>query len=323
MSDFNNIFWDYYIAIISIVSVLACGVFLWMQSKRTIKVQLNEQGEPQTTGHTWDGDLQEFNNPMPRWWIVLFYLTVIFSILYLILYPGLGTQWQGVLKWTQTGQYDGEVKAAEARFGPIFAAFAKEPIEKVAFDPKARSIGERLFLNNCAQCHGSDGRGSRGFPNLADNDWLYGGSPDAVKTSIAGGRNGVMPPMGAALGGKEDVTDVAHFVLSLSGSAHDSVRAVRGRDKFAACAACHGPEGKGNQTLGAPNLTDKIWLYGGTAEAISQTITSGRGSNTLSPGQSAMPAWKDTLGQEQVHLIAAYVWSLSNEPGKAPAPASK
>jgi cytochrome c oxidase cbb3-type subunit 3 len=325
MSDFYNVFWDYYIAIISIVSVVGCGVFLWMQSKHKIKVQLDAQGDPQTTGHVWDGDLQEFNNPMPRWWIILFYLTVVFSVLYLILYPGLGSQWQGVLKWTQTGQYDGEVKAAEARFGPIFAAFAKEPVEKIAFDPKARGIGERLFLNNCAQCHGSDGRGSRGFPNLADNDWLYGGAPDAIKTSIANGRNGVMPPMGAAVGGKDDVTDVAHYVLSLSGSAHDSVRAVRGKDKFAACGACHGPEGKGNQTLGAPNLSDKIWLYGGTADAISQTIVNGRGSNTLSPGQSAMPAWKDTLDPAQVHLVAAYVWSLSNQPGKAPAaaPASK
>lgn len=324
MSDFYSVFWDYYIAIISIVSVLGCGVFLWMQSKRTVKVTLNAQGDPQTTGHTWDGDLAEFNNPMPRWWIVLFYLTVVFSVLYLILYPGLGTQWQGVLKWTQTGQYDGEVKAAEARFGPIFAAFAKEPVEKIAFDPKARGIGERLFLNNCAQCHGSDARGSRGFPNLTDGDWLYGGTPDAIKTSIANGRNGVMPPMGAAVGGKDDVTDVAHYVLSLSGSAHDSVRAVRGKDKFVACAACHGPDGKGNQTLGAPNLSDRIWLYGGTADAISQTIVTGRGSNTLSPGQSAMPAWKDTLDSAQVHLVAAYVWSLSNQPGKAAeAPASK
>jgi cytochrome c oxidase cbb3-type subunit 3 len=316
MSDFYNVFWDYYIAIISIVSVLGCGVFLWMQSKRTVKIQLNAQGEPQTTGHVWDSDLQEFNNPMPRWWIVLFYLTVIFSVLYVILYPGLGTQWQGVLKWTQTGQYDGEVKAAEARFGPIFAAFAKEPVEKIAFDAKAHLMGERIFLNTCAQCHGSDARGSRGFPNLTDSEWMYGGTPDAIKTTILNGRNGVMPPMGAALGGKEDVTDVAHYVLSLSDSSHDSVRAVRGKDKFAACAACHGPAAKGNPALGAPDLTNKIWLYGGTIATITETIQQGR--------NNMMPKHSNILTEPEVHLVAAYVWSLSNQPGKAAAaPASK
>jgi len=184
-------------------------------------------------------------------------------------------------------------------------------------------IGERLFLNNCAQCHGSDARGGRGFPNLADNDWLYGGTPEAIETSIASGRNGVMPPMAAAVGDKEAVIDVANYVLSLSDSAHDSVRAARGKEKFVACAACHGPEAKGNPALGAPNLTDKIWLYGGTVDTIVQTITNGRGSATMAPGQSAMPPWKAALGDAQVHLLAAYVWSLSNKPGAAaPAPAA-
>jgi cytochrome c oxidase cbb3-type subunit 3 len=317
MSDFYSGFWDWYIAVISIVSVVGCGVFLWMQGRHKITVKLDAKGDPETTGHTWDGDLQEFNNPMPRWWIWLFYITVIFSVLYLILYPGLGTQWAGVLKWTQTGQYQAEVKAAEARFGPIFAAFAKEPVEKVAADPKARLIGERIFLNNCAQCHGSDARGSRGFPNLTDGEWMWGGSADAIKTTILNGRNGVMPPMGAALGGKEEVTDVAHFVLSLSGSAHDSVRAVRGKDKFAACAACHGPAGKGNPALGAPDLTNKTWLYGGTVTTISETIQLGR--------NNVMPKHSNILTEPEIHLVTAYVWSLSNQPGQAPAaaPASK
>jgi cytochrome c oxidase cbb3-type subunit 3 len=317
MSDFYSGFWDWYIAVISIVSVVGCGVFLWMQGRHKITVKLDAKGDPETTGHVWDGDLQEFNNPMPRWWIWLFYITVIFSVLYLILYPGLGTQWAGVLKWTQTGQYQAEVKAAEARFGPIFAAFAKEPVEKVAADAKARLIGERIFLNNCAQCHGSDARGSRGFPNLTDGEWMWGGSPDAIKTTINNGRNGVMPPMGAALGGKEEVTDVAHFVLSLSGSAHDSVRAVRGKDKFAACAACHGPAGKGNPALGAPDLTNKTWLYGGTVTTISETIQLGR--------NNVMPKHSNILTEPEIHLVAAYVWSLSNQPGQAPAaaPASK
>jgi cytochrome c oxidase cbb3-type subunit 3 len=316
-SQFYSAFWDYYIAIITIVSVIGCAAFLWLQSRRTVKAQVNAKGEIQTTGHVWDGDLQEFHNPMPRWWIWLFYLTVLFSILYLILYPGLGTQWQGVLKWSQVGQYQGEVKAADAKFGPIFAAYGAEPIEKLAGDARARQIGERIFLNNCAQCHGSDARGGRGFPNLADSDWLYGGTPDAIETSIANGRNGVMPPMAAAVGDKEAVVDVANYVLSLSDSAHDPVRAARGKEKFIACAACHGPDGKGNQALGAPNLTDKIWLYGGTVDTIVQTVTNGRGSSTLSPGQSAMPAWKQALGDAQVRLVAAYVWSLSHGGDKA------
>ena len=322
MSDFYSIFWDYYVAIISIVSVLGCAVFLWMQGRRTVKVQLNAQGEPQTTGHVWDGDLQEFHNPMPRWWILLFYITVFFSVLYLILYPGLGTQWKGVLKWSQTDQYQIEVKAADAKFGPIFAAFLKEPVEQLAANPKAIQMGERIFQSNCSQCHGSDARGGRGFPNLADNDWLYGGTPEAIKTSVANGRNGVMPPMAAAVGDREAVVDVANYVLSLSNSAHDSVRAARGKEKFVACAACHGADGKGNQALGAPNLTDKIWLYGGTVDAIVQTITNGRGSSTMAPGLSAMPAWQATLGDAQVHLVTAYVWSLSNKAGAAPAPAA-
>ena len=319
-SHFYSGFWDYYVAIITIVSVVGCAVFLWLQGRQTIKAKVNAKGEIETTGHVWDGDLQEYHNPMPRWWIWLFYLTVLFSILYLILYPGLGTQWKGVLKWTQTGQYEGEVKQADARFGPIFAAFAKQPIEQVATDAKARQMGERIFLNNCAQCHGSDARGSRGFPNLTDKDWLYGGAPDAIQASIANGRNGVMPPMGAAVGNADEVTDVANYVLSLSDSAHDSARAARGKAKFdTLCAACHGADGKGNQALGAPNLSDKTWLYGGTVPTISQTIVNGRGTNSLIPGQSAMPAWKNSLSGPEIHLVAAYVWSLSNSGATSPA----
>jgi cytochrome c oxidase cbb3-type subunit 3 len=249
---------------------------------------------------------------MPRWWVWLFYITVFFSIAYLILYPGLGTQWQGVLKWTQVGQYQSEVKAADARFGPIFAAYAAQPIEQVAAEPKARQMGERLFLNNCAQCHGSDARGSRGFPNLADGDWLYGGAPATIVQTVTDGRNGVMPPMGAAIGGKADVEDVANYVLSLSDSAHDAVKAARGKAKFdTVCAACHGADAKGNPALGAPNLTDKIWLYGGSVAMISETINGGR--------NNVMPKFKEILTGPEIHLVAAYVWSLSNS-GKAAAP---
>jgi cytochrome c oxidase cbb3-type subunit 3 len=314
-TDFYSGFWDWYVALITVISVIGCAVFLWLQSRRTVKAQVNAQGEIQTTGHVWDGDLQEFHNPMPRWWIWLFYLTVFFSIIYLILYPGLGTQWRGVLDWTQSGQYRAEVKAADAKFGPMFAALAQQPIEKLAGDAQARQMGERIFLNNCAMCHGSDARGSRGFPNLADGDWLYGAAPATIVASIAEGRNGVMPPMGAAVGSKADIEDVANFVLSLSDSTNDPIKAARGKAKFeTVCAACHGADGKGNPALGAPNLTDKTWLYGGSLPAIMETIDKGR--NNL------MPKFKDTLTGPEIHLVAAYVWGLSNKGAAAP-PAGK
>ncbi|HXF46580.1 MAG TPA: cytochrome-c oxidase, cbb3-type subunit III, partial [Burkholderiaceae bacterium] len=274
MSDFYSVFWDYYVAIISVASVIGCAVFLKVQSRRRVVVAPGQQ--PETTGHVWDGDLREFHNPMPRWWIVLFYLTVLFSIVYLILYPGLGTQFKGLLKWTSTGQHAEEVKRADAKYGPLFAAYLQQPIEKVAADPRARQMGERIFLNNCAQCHGSDARGARGFPNLADSEWLWGGTPEAIVKSITEGRQGMMPPMAAAVGSAEDVADVAHYVLSLSNSAHDSVRAVRGKAKFAACAACHGADGKGNPQVGAPDLTNRLWTYGGSTATIAETITRGR-----------------------------------------------
>lgn len=310
MSDFTSVFWDYFIAIITVVSVLGCGVFLWSQSIRRVKVGAGP--DPDTTGHVWDGDLQEFHNPLPRWWMWLFYITVVFSVVYLILYPGLGSQFRGLLNWTSSGQHQAEVKAAEAKFGPVFAAFLKMDLPAVAADPRGRQMGARIFQNNCAQCHGSDGRGSRGFPNLADGEWQWGGSPEAIKTSIVEGRVAAMPPMAAAVGGAEDVADVAHYVLSLSGSAHDSVRATRGKDKFVACAACHGAEGKGNPALGAPDLSNKTWLYGGTVATISETISKGRGG--------VMPAWKGLLTEAEVHLVAAYVYWLANPSQTAAAP---
>jgi cytochrome c oxidase cbb3-type subunit III len=305
MSDFTSVFWDYFIALITVVSVIGCGVFLWSQSKR--RVEVGAGPDPDTTGHVWDGDLQEFHNPLPRWWMWLFYITVVFSIVYLILYPGLGTQFKGVLNWTSSGQHQAEVRAAETRYGPLFASYLKMDLPAVAADERGRQMGARIFLNNCAQCHGSDGRGSRGFPNLTDNEWQWGGAPEAVKTSIIEGRVAAMPPMAAAVGGADDVTDVAHYVLSLSGSTHDSVRATRGKEKFAACAACHGADGKGNPALGSLDLTNKTWLYGGTVAAISETITKGRGG--------VMPAWKGSLSDAEMHLVAAYVYSLSR-PGQ-------
>ena len=314
MSDFTSVFWDYFVAIITVVSVVGCGVFLWSQSKRRVKVGAGP--DPDTTGHVWDGDLQEFHNPLPQWWMWLFYITVVFSVVYLILYPGLGTQFKGMLNWTSSGQHQGEVKAAETKYGPLFASYLKMDVPAIAADERGRQMGARIFQNNCAQCHGSDGRGSRGFPNLTDSEWQWGGAPDAIRTSIVEGRKAAMPPMAAAVGGAQDVEDVAHYVLSLSGASHDSVRATRGKEKFAACAACHGPEGKGNPALGALDLTNKTWLYGGTVAAIAETITKGRAG--------VMPAWKGSLSDAEMHLVTAYVYSLAN-PGKAAAspPATK
>jgi cytochrome c oxidase cbb3-type subunit 3 len=305
MSDFTSGFWEWYVGIITVVSIAACAVLLQSMSKR------RASGEADTTGHTWDEDLVEYNHPLPRWWIWLFWITIVFSIVYLLLYPGLGS-FAGSFKWTSTGEYEAEMKAADGRYGPLYQKFASQDLRKLAADPEARALGQKLFLNNCAQCHGSDAAGGRGFPNLTDSDWLYGGDPETIKASIMNGRNGVMPALGPTLG-PEGTLDAANYALSLSGAKHDPARAARGKQTFATiCAACHGPEGKGNQQLGAPNLTDSIWEYGGSLADVVETITKGRGTNALTPGQSAMPAHKDSLGEAKVHILAAYVWGLSN-----------
>ncbi|MBI2752426.1 MAG: cytochrome-c oxidase, cbb3-type subunit III [Betaproteobacteria bacterium] len=298
MNQFVSEFWSLYIGVISLVSIVACAVFLKMQSGR-------KAAEPDTTGHVWDENLQEYNNPMPRWWAWMFYLTVFFSLGYLVLYPGLGN-FAGMLGWTQVGQLEEENKTANAQFGPIFDKYAAQPVEAVAKSPEALQIGQKLFLNHCAQCHASDAGGSRGFPNLTDKDWLWGGTPEAIRTSIAEGRKGVMPPFGTVLD-ESAAKDVAHYVLSLSGSAHDSIRAARGKEKFGeVCVACHGADGKGNQQLGAPNLTDKVWLRGSGETAIAEQIA--KGSN------SQMPAHKDILSPAKIHLLTAYIYSLSAPP---------
>jgi cytochrome c oxidase cbb3-type subunit III len=303
MSQFTNAFWSLYIGVISVASILACAVFLKMQSVR-------KGGQPDTTGHVWDENLQEYNNPLPRWWAWMFYLTVFFSLGYVVLYPGLG-DFRGTLGWTQVGQLEEENQEAAAQFGPLYDKFAKLEVGALASDPQALAVGQRLFLNHCAQCHASDAGGSRGFPNLTDKDWLWGGTPEAIKTSITEGRMAVMPPFGPSLG-EQGVKDVAHYVLSLSGSANDSIRKARGELIFkASCAACHGPEGKGNPALGAPNLTDAIWLHGSGEAAIVEQVTKGR--------QNQMPSHKDTLSPAKIHLLTGYVYSLSGggaPPGK-------
>jgi cytochrome c oxidase cbb3-type subunit 3 len=305
MADFINDFWSVYIAILVALSIIGCGVLLWSQSK--VQVTVPKDGKVETTGHVYDG-LEEFNNPMPRWWMWLFYITIVFAIIYLALYPGFGS-FAGKLGWRSAGQYQEEVKLAEAEVGPMFEKYKATDLKALAADSKANAMGERLFLTYCAQCHGSDARGNKGFPNLADRDWLYGGEPETIKLSILNGRHGQMPPMGAAVGSEKDIESVAHYVLSLSGSAHDSIKATAGREKFAVCAACHGADGKGMAAMGAPNLSDKTWLYGGSVATIMETIRLGR--------NNVMPAFADFLGEAKVHLLAAYVWGLSNKQDNA------
>lgn len=296
MSDFVNSGWAWFVAVVTVLSLLACLGLLIIASRR--KVMANDN----TTGHTWDVDLRELNNPLPRWWMYLFVLTVVFAAVYLAFYPGLGTN-QGTLKWTSVGQYEAEQTKARQAMEPVYAKYVAMTAEQLGADNAAMGIGQRLFLNNCAQCHGSDGRGSKGFPNLADNDWLGGDTHDYVKGVIGNGRTGNMPPMAAAVGSAEDVKNVANYVLSLSGSAHNSVAAELGKAKFGVCAACHGPEGKGMQAVGAPNLTDKIWLHGWGEQAIVNIVTNGK--------QNVMPAQGRLLTPEQVHVLGAYVLNLS------------
>jgi cytochrome c oxidase cbb3-type subunit 3 len=298
MSDFTSNFWSSYVAIITVVSIVACLLLLWFSGKAKAMT-----ANDNTTGHVWDGDLREMNNPLPRWWVWLFIITIVFAGVYLAMYPGLGNN-PGKLGWTSTGQHKAEMERGQKEVAPLYAKFAAMKPEEIAKDPQAMGIGERLFMNNCAQCHGSDARGSTGFPNLTDGDWLHGGTPDKIIETITKGRIGTMPPMAAAVGTPDDVKNVAHYVLSLSGSPHDSLRASLGKSKFGVCAACHGMDGKGNQAIGAPNLSDDTWLHGWGESAIMAMVNNGK--------TNQMPAQADKLTPEQIQVLASYVWGLSN-----------
>jgi cytochrome c oxidase cbb3-type subunit 3 len=299
MSDFNHGFWSVYIAGITLAGIAGCLLLLWITSRKKVAARSDN-----TTGHVWDEDLTELNNPLPLWWVGLFIITIVFSLLYLVAYPGLGS-YQGELKWSTQGEYQSEVEQARKALEPLYAQFTARKPEELAGDANAMAIGERLFMNNCAQCHGSDARGSKGFPNLADGDWLHGGTPERIVESITRGRVGQMPPMAAAIGSAEDVKNVANYVLSLSNAPHDSLRAQLGKSKFTACAACHGADGKGNQALGAPNLTDDIWLHGWGEQAIVNMINKGK--------TNEMPAQAGKLTEAQIHVLASYVWGFSNK----------
>ncbi|MBA4214414.1 MAG: cytochrome-c oxidase, cbb3-type subunit III [Polaromonas sp.] len=301
MSDFTSDFWHLFVGGLTFVSIIACLILLWIAG--TTKAATHADN---TTGHVWDGDLAEINNPLPKWWVYLFVITCIFGLVYGALYPMFG-KFQGALGWSSQGQHAAEVKKVEASIAPLFARFSGMTPEQQMADAEAMAVGERLFMNYCAQCHGSDARGAKSFPNLADGDWLGGTDHAYIRGVIANGRTGVMPPMAAAVGGPEDVRNVSHYVLSLSGSPHDSVRASQGKEKFASCAACHGAEGKGMHALGAPNLTDSIWLHGWGEEAIIRSIN--EGFNNHMPGQSAL------LNDAQVNVLASYVLGLSGKQG--------
>jgi cytochrome c oxidase cbb3-type subunit 3 len=303
MSDFTSNFWSVYVAALTLVSIAACAVLLWVTGRKRIMASSDN-----STGHVWDEDLREMNNPLPRWWVWLFVITIIFGLAYLVVYPGLGA-YAGGFGWSTRSSYEAEVARANKELEPIYARFTAMKPEDEAGDAQAMAVGERLFMNNCSQCHGSDARGSKGFPNLTDGDWLHGGAPEQIKETITKGRIGNMPPMAAAVGTPQDVQNVANYVLSLSGSPHDATRAAAGQAKFAVCAACHGPDGKGNQALGSANLTDKIWLHGSGEAAIVAMVNNGK--------INQMPAQGEKLTPAQIHVLTGYVWGLSNKPGAA------
>ena len=296
MSDFDHFGWALFVAIGTVLSLLACLLLLLIAARRRVMSSDN------TTGHVWDEDLRELNNPLPRWWMWLFVMTLVFAAVYLAFYPGLGSA-PGTLKWSSLGQYEAEQEKARVAMAPVYAKYKTMNALELAGDAQAMGIGQRLFLNTCAQCHGSDARGNKGFPNLTDNDWLGPNTLEAIEKTIVEGRIGMMPPMAAAVGSAEDVKNVAHYVLSLSGSAHNNIAAQLGKSKFGTCAACHGADGKGNVALGAPNLTDKVWLHGWGEQAIINMIAAGK--------TSTMPAQGRLLTPEQVHVLAGYVLSLS------------
>ncbi len=322
-------FWSIWITVLTLGTLVGCVIILRWCLKNFTGI---EEGKPMD--HEFDG-IQELNNPLPKWWSTFFMVTIVWGFGYLALYPGLGN-FEGLFKWRSSNQdiasledskaqiaaakdagmlvqYDREVDQADAKYGPIFAKFAKQDIAALSKDEEALKIGQRLFLQNCSQCHGSDAKGTTGFPNLTDKDWLYGGSPEAIEHSLLYGRkaNGMIA-WETMLGGEEGVKEVAAYVISLNpqrADKVDSALAAKGEAKFAMCAACHGPQGQGSDALGlplgAPNLADNIWLYGGSEKAVQNSIRNGRAG--------VMPAWKDILGQDKVRVISAYVYSLSNK----------
>jgi cytochrome c oxidase cbb3-type subunit 3 len=299
-------FWSLWIIILTSTNLVLLFWILMANRRRAITGE--ESKDAQTTGHVYDG-IEEYDNPLPRWWFWMFILTFIFSIGYLVIYPGMGA-YEGLKdgegkSWTAVNELRGHQAEAEQVYAETYGVYSKMPIEEVAKNPDALKMGFRLFSNNCAVCHGADGGGNPGFPNLTDKDWLYGGTTDKIHETIVGGRKAAMPAWGSILG-EEGVADVAEYVLQISGNEHDATKAEAGANLYTTnCVACHGADGKGSQLVGAPNLTDKIWLYGGEPATIRQTVRDGR--------NGVMPAQQELLKEDRIHLLAAYVYSLSLE----------
>jgi cytochrome c oxidase cbb3-type subunit 3 len=291
-------FWSWFVITLVVLNIGGCAWLLWWTAKRA-----PGDPAPEQTSHYWDGDITEYNKPLPKWWINMFWLTIVFSIAYLLWYPGLGN-FAGFGGWTSAGQHDADVAAAEARLAPVFARFEGRAIDDLAGEPDAVALGRSVFANNCATCHGSDARGARGFPSLADNVWNWGGAPDQVLTSILAGREGVMPPMGAMFGSEEAITEMVRYVQALSAGPEAQLPELGGAG-FMVCAACHGMDGKGNAALGAPNLTDGIWTYGGDFDSIRHSIVHGR--------YGQMPAHGPLIGETRARLAGAWLWSLSHQ----------
>ncbi len=290
-------FWSYWIIILTTVTIVGISWILFANRKR------EQQSTDKTTGHVYDG-IEELDNPLPAWWFYMFVITIVWGIGYLIVYPGMGN-FAGAIGWTQVGQYDKEVAAAEEKYRDMRDRYLALSVEEIAVDPAVRKMGMRLFANNCAQCHGADAGGAYGFPNLHDDDWIYGGDAATIKATLVNGRQAVMPAWGSIIG-DEGIADVTQYVLSLNGRDVDTGKAAAGETVFQTyCVACHGPDGTGNPALGAPNLTNGVWLYGGSAEQIAQTLRSGR--------NGMMPAFKDTLSEDKIHILTAYVYGLSRQ----------
>ncbi len=298
MSDFTHPIVGWLIAIVTILSILGC---FWLIFANNIK---KVEGEIEPTGHVWDEDLEEFDNPLPRWWYYMFIITLVFGLVYLALYPGLGT-YKGLFGWTQIGQYETESAEYDAKYSDLYAGYAATAIPELAKNTEAMKSGERIYASYCTVCHGSDARGGIGFPNLTDDDWLWGGAPEQIKASIMNGRTANMPARGGLPLTDDEVENVTEYVMSLAGRDVDKTASSLGKQVFGKiCLACHLPTGTGNQALGAANLTDSTWLYGSSRSAILETIKNGR--------IGVMPAHGEFLGEDKVHLLSAYVYSLSH-----------
>ena len=297
MSDFVSDFWSWYISVPVVLGLVYCVVMLVVNTTK------KDAGEAETMGHVWDEDLEEYNNPLPKWWLNMFYITLVFGVVYLLLYPGLGS-FAGFLGWTSQGRYENEVKTAEESFKPLYDAYLATPIDELVQNADAMGTAKRLYSTNCAICHGADARGATGFPNLRDNHWIWGGDEAAVKATLVNGRNAVMPGWVGVIG-EEGVNAASEYVYSLTRDPLNPALVDAGKQHYdTLCAACHGADAKGNVALGAPNLTDDIWLYGGSLGVIRQTLTSGR--------NGVMPAFGENLTESQIHLLTAYLQNISD-----------